>query len=87
MKIVLLTAPRECAKCREAKAIIQRISERNPSVETLLLRTDDPQAARYGVVLSPTVVVDDTIVTSGRAPNERKLLAYIDRSARGDVAS
>lgn len=87
MRIVLLTSARECAKCRQAKEIIQRVSERNPSVETLLLRTDDPQAARYGVVLSPTVIVDDTIVASGRAPNERKLLDYIDRSARGDAAS
>lgn len=83
MKIVLLTADRECAKCRKAKAILARIAERFPHVQIEILRVSDPAAAPYGIVMSPTVVVDDTIIASGRPPNEEKLAAYIEANSPG----
>lgn len=80
MKIALIVAEQECDKCRQAKAILERITQRFPQIEYVALRSDDPEAAAYGVVMSPTVVVDDTIVASGRAPNEGKLTAFIEQT-------
>jgi len=83
MRIVLITGEQECDKCRQAKQIIGRVRERFPQVECQTLRSDEPEAEPYGVVMSPTVVVDEMIVASGRAPNERKLVAYVERVLGG----
>ncbi len=77
MRVLLVTAEAECAKCREAKAILARIAERIEGVEVVSLKVSDPEAAAYGIVMSPTVIVDDTIIASGRAPNERRLAAFL----------
>ena len=82
MRIALIVAPQECDKCRQAKAILQRVTERFPEIEYAVLQTDDPAAAPYGVVMSPTVIVDDTIIASGRAPNEQKLSAFIEQAGK-----
>jgi len=77
VRILLITAEVECAKCREAKATLARVAEQFPGVEVDSLKATDPQAAVYGIVMSPTVIVEDTIISSGRAPNEKKLTAFL----------
>jgi len=78
MRLVLVTAEVECAKCREAKAILARMAERFAGVEVVTMKATDSEAARYGIVMSPTVVVDETIIASGRVPNEKRLVAYLE---------
>jgi thiol-disulfide isomerase/thioredoxin len=78
VRILLVTAETECAKCREARAILARVAERLGDVEVVALKATDPEAAVYGIVMSPTVIVDDTIISSGRPPNERKLTAFLE---------
>jgi len=78
VKIVILTGDRECEKCRKAKEIVARVVEPYPSAEVELLRADSPEAAHYGVVMVPTVAIDDTIVSSGRPPNEKRLRAFVE---------
>jgi len=80
MRIVLITSEQECDKCRQAKEIIGRVRERFPQVEFRAVRCDEPEAEPYGIVMSPTVVLDGMIVASGRAPNERKLVAYVEQA-------
>jgi len=77
MRAIVLVAERECDQCREAKAVLGRLAEQFPGLEVQVLRTIDAEAAPYGVVMSPTVILDNMIVASGRAPNERKLAAYL----------
>lgn len=79
MRIVLITADNECAKCREAKDVLAKVAQRFPWVEVETLKTSEPAAASYGPVMSPTVIVDNIIITSGRAPSESKLVAYIEQ--------
>ena len=81
MRITLLTAEVECAKCREAKAVLARVHERFPQVDVRILKCTDPEASEYGIVMSPTVIVDDTLIASGRAPREDRLVAYLEALA------
>jgi len=81
VRLVLVTAEVECGKCREAKAVLGRVAERFPEVEVRVLKTTDPEAAAYGIVMSPTVIVDNTIIASGRAPNEKRLAAFIEAAS------
>ncbi len=80
MRIVLVIGEQECSKCRKAKKILGKIVEEYPSVEWVTLRYDEPEAAEYGIVMSPTVIVDNTIIASGRAPNQKRLTAFIEAS-------
>jgi glutaredoxin len=78
VKIILVTAERECDKCRQAKETLARLKERFPEVEVRQLQSEDLEAAPYGVVMSPTVIVDETIIASGRAPNAARLTSYVE---------
>jgi len=78
MKLVLVAAEKECTRCREARAVLARLAERFPDLEIALLKVTDPEAAQYGIVMSPTVILDNTILASGRAPNEKKLIAFLE---------
>ena len=78
MRIVLLTGEKECTKCRETKALLRRVAERFPAVEVEVLKSGAPEAADYGIVMVPTTILGNTIVASGRAPNEARLVAYLE---------
>jgi hypothetical protein len=82
MRIVLVVAETECAKCRKAKEVLGRIAGRFPDVEVTSLAVTDPAAAPYGIVMSPTTILDGTIIASGRPPNEAKLAAFLEANAQ-----
>jgi hypothetical protein len=82
MRIVLVVAERECAKCREAKEVLGRIAGRFPDVEVTSLTVTDPAAAAYGIVMAPTTILDGTIIASGRPPNEARLAAFLEADSQ-----
>jgi hypothetical protein len=78
VRVLLVTAEVECSKCREAKAVLAKMSERFADLEIVAMKVNDPEAAAYGIVMSPTVIVGDTVVASGRAPNEARLATFLE---------
>ena len=52
----------------------QGLSERcGPEVEYQVLDAMDPAADAYGVLMTPTMIVGDMVVSVGRAPRAEKL--------------
>ena len=74
-----------CAKCKLAYDVARKVQERigeGALVEkhSALEREGD----KYGIMMTPTIVVDDEIVVVGKAPSEKRLEEIIRSRMRGD---
>jgi len=63
-----------CAKCNAAYKTAKKVSERIGAgvvVEKHSALSDEGD--KYGILMTPTVVVDDVVVVVGKVPSEKKL--------------
>ncbi len=67
-----------CAKCKVAHDIAKKVSERiGEGVVVEKHSALSEEGDKYGIMMTPTVVVNDEIAVVGKAPNEKKLEAII----------
>ena len=63
-----------CAKCKVAHDIAKKVSERiGEGVVVEKHGALSEEGDKYGIMMTPTVVVNDEIVAVGKAPSEKKL--------------
>ncbi len=63
-----------CAKCKVAYDTAKKVQERiGEGVIVEKHSALSEEGDRYGVLMTPTVVVDDEIAVVGKAPSEKKL--------------
>ncbi len=63
-----------CAKCKMAYETAKKVSER--TCEGAIVEKHSAlseEGDKYGIMMTPTVVVNDEIVVVGKAPSEKKL--------------
>jgi predicted DsbA family dithiol-disulfide isomerase len=78
--IILIESELTCDQCEIAKRVIDRMVEKYPGqIEVKVLDVLDPEADKYGIVMTPTVVVNNTIISTHRAPRPERLEAMIKR--------
>lgn len=79
-RIVLIVAT-DCPKCRACRALAEELAAAHPGqVEVEVLSCEDPAAMRYGVVLPPTLIVDDFIVAAGSVPRRQAVARLVEQS-------
>jgi len=69
-----------CLKCIQAERIARRIAERYAG--RVVVRKYDilsPEADRYGVMMTPTVIVDDEVVACGKGLSANRLEQLLER--------
>ena len=69
-----------CLKCIQAERIARRIAERHPG--RVVVRKHDvlsDEADRYGVMMTPTVVVNGEVVASGKGLSANRLEQLLER--------
>ena len=63
-----------CAKCKVAHDIAKKVSERiGGGVVVEKHSALSEEGDKYGIMMTPTVVVNDEIAVVGKAPTEKKL--------------
>ncbi len=73
-----------CAKCKRAEQEAQKAANKFPGqVEVRKLDALGPEADKYGMIVTPTVVIDDQIVGSGKIVPADQLVAHINRLLGG----
>jgi protein-disulfide isomerase len=76
IKILGTTPP--CAKCKRAEQEARKAAERFAGqVEVVKLDALAPEAEKYGMIVTPTVVVNEQIVGSGKIVSAEQLAAVI----------
>jgi len=77
VKVFGTTPP--CANCKRAEREALKAAEQFPGqVEVVHLDALGPEAAQYGLMVTPMVVIGDDIVSSGRVAPAAKLVPIIE---------
>ena len=81
MEIFTYGSPKaDCRKCRDSEKMIEEVVaelEAGDQITVTKLTLQAPQAAQHGVMVTPSVVVDETLVADGKLPDREKLKAYL----------
>jgi hypothetical protein len=73
-----------CAKCKRAEREAKRAAERFPEqVRVEKLDALGPEAQAYGVMVTPTVVVDDEVLAAGKVILADQLASHIKKALGG----
>ena len=73
-----------CAKCKRAEQEAQKAAARFPGqVEVRKLDALGPEADKFGMLVTPTVVINDKIVGSGKIVPADQLVAHINHLLGG----
>ena len=79
-RIVLIVAT-DCPKCRACRELCAELAAEHPGqVEVEIVSCESPEAVRYGVVLPPTMIVDDFIVAAGSVPRRPAVVRLVEQS-------
>ena len=82
IKIIGPTPP--CAKCKRAEQEALKAAERFPGqVDVIKLDALSAEAEAFGMIVTPTVVVNDKVVGSGRIVPADQLVAHITKILGG----
>lgn len=66
-----------CANCKRLESLVQKVvSERGITAEVEKV-TDYAQMMRWNLMKTPGLVVNDTLVVSGRVPNEAEIAGWL----------
>ena len=67
-----------CVKCKMAHETAKKVQERiGDSVVVEKHSALSEEGDKYGILMTPTVVVDDEIAVAGKVPSEKKLEGII----------
>jgi disulfide oxidoreductase YuzD len=79
LQIKIFGATPACANCKRAEREAVKAAEHFPDqVEVVKLDALGPEAADYGVMVTPLIVVGDKVVGTGRVVPASKLIPIIE---------
>ena len=82
VKILGTTPP--CAKCKRAEREARKAAEEFPGqVEVQKLNALGREAEAYGMIVTPTVVINDEVVGSGKVVPAKRLAEHIRKLLGG----
>lgn len=66
-----------CAKCLKTAELIQKIADESGTSIKVTKESNPEIMLKYGVMRTPAVVVDDSLVHSGSIPNRKEVEAWL----------
>ena len=74
-----------CAKCDKLYAEVEKaVAEAGVDAELCKVKKID-EIVGYGVLLTPAIVIDGEVKSSGRVVKAKKIAGWINDSAKGDA--
>lgn len=68
-----------CANCTRLEAMVHKVIAENGLHAEVEKVTDYAQMMRWNLMKTPGLVVNDTLVVSGRVPTEAEIAGYLTR--------
>ena len=82
VKIFGSTPP--CARCKELEKRANKVAEKYPGqIEVAKFAAMSEEGHKYGIMLTPTVVINDKVVASGKVISEGELEKAIKKELEG----
>lgn len=77
VKIKIFGTTPPCARCKKTEGIAREVASRLGSVEVEKFDVLSKEADKYGIMMSPTVVVMEKVAFVGKVPTEEELTKII----------
>lgn len=69
-----------CAKCKTLEEKIRKIVIENKIDATISKVSDLPEIMKYGIMMTPGIVIDEKVVHYGSVPNEKDIFRMINEA-------
>ena len=67
-----------CKKCQLTQETIDNVIK-NHNLNAKTLKIDDVmEIMKYGVMVTPAIVIDEKVVSSGKIPDEKEILSWFE---------
>ena len=77
MKIEILGTG--CSKCNKTKEVVEKVLK-NTGIEAEVVKVEDIEMImKYGVMITPAVVVDGDVKVAGKFPDEKEVRKWITK--------
>lgn len=84
IKVKVFGSRPPCAKCKEAEKRAIKVAEKYPGkIEVAKFGALSEEGDKYSVILTPTVVINDTVVAVGKVISEDELEKLIKKELEG----
>ena len=84
IKVKVFGSTPPCAKCKEVEKRATKVAERYPSqVEVAKFDAVSGEGHKYGVMFTPTVVINDKILAAGEVISEGELEKAVKKELEG----
>ncbi|HEX2866095.1 MAG TPA: thioredoxin family protein [Ignavibacteriales bacterium] len=69
-----------CSRCNKLEAKVKEVAARN-NIKALVLKvTDIQEIMKYGIMMTPGLVIDEKVVSSGIVPKEEQILEWLSQA-------
>ena len=69
-----------CAKCKTLEEKIRKVVMENKIDATISKVSYLPEIMKYGIMMTPGIVIDEKVVHYGSVPNEKDILRMINEA-------
>jgi small redox-active disulfide protein 2 len=66
-----------CTKCTKTAEVIEKVAQELATAVTVEKETSPEVIMGYGVMSTPAVVIDETVVHSGRIPTQEEVKQWL----------
>jgi small redox-active disulfide protein 2 len=68
-----------CSKCKNTKEVVEK-ALKNSGVEAEVIKVEDFETIlKYGVMITPAVVIDGEVKSVGKIPDEKEVKKWITK--------
>jgi small redox-active disulfide protein 2 len=66
-----------CPKCKILDSLVRKVVAEN-NIDATVIKVDDiVEIMKYGIMVTPALLVDGRIVMKGKVPSEKEILSYL----------
>jgi len=85
-ELLLIRTEPPCSRCRKAEVVLREVVSSHPGVATLrVIRSDEPEAQKYGPILTPVVLLNGKLICAGMAPLKSGLEKLVEAELKSDA--
>ena len=86
LEVKVFGATPPCAKCKEVEKRVTRVAQKySGQVEVAKFAAISEEGRRYGIMLTPAVVINDKVVASGKVISDGELEKVIEKELEGQA--
>lgn len=69
-----------CAKCSSLETKVKEIASRNNITADFVKVTDIQEIMKYGILMTPGLVINEKVVSSGIIPKDEQILQWLKQA-------